>query len=125
MIVGFEQVFGKFGTLNYVRYFEFVVAPGLLLAALNLRFAECILSWKALTWLGALSPAVYYVHNNWIEDCMIVNALAGEPFDLCACPAFLILLTTTIAVAMIYRNRFMPEISWGIFEYAKNLRDSD
>lgn len=105
MIVGFEQVFGKFGTLNYVRYFEFVVAPGLILAALNLRSVERILSWKALTWLGALSPAVYYVHNNWIEDCMIVNALAGEPFDLRAGPAFLIMLTTTIAVAMIYRKQ--------------------
>ena len=104
MVVGFEQVFGRFGTLNYVRYFEFVVALGLILAALNLRFVGRIFSWKALTWLGALSPAVYYVHNNWIEDCMIINALAGEPFDLRAGPAFLILLTTTIAVAMIYRK---------------------
>lgn len=105
IIIGFEQVFGKFGTLNYVRYFEFVAAPGLILAALNLRPVERILSWKALTWLGALSPAVYYVHNNWIEDCIITNALAGEPFDLRTGPAFLIMLTTTIAVAMIYRKQ--------------------
>ena len=85
-----------------------MVAPGLIPAALNLRSVERILSWKALTWLGALSPAVYYVHNNWIEDCMIVNALAGEPFDLRSGPAFLIMLATTIAVAVIYRKRFMP-----------------
>lgn len=104
MIVGFEQVFGSFGTLNYVRYFEFVAAPGLILAALNLRPVERILSWKALTWLGALSSAIYYVHNNWLEDCMIVNALAGDPVDLLAFPAFLIMLVTAIPVAMLYRG---------------------
>lgn len=44
------------------------------------------------------------VHNNWIEDCMIINALAGEPFGLYAFPPFLFLLTTTIPVAIIYRE---------------------
>ena len=103
-IVGFEQVFGNFGTLNYVRYFEFVAAPGLILAALNLQPVERILSWEALIWLGALSSAIYYVHNNWMEDCMIVNALAGYPVDLRAFPAFLILLATAIPIAMLYRG---------------------
>ena len=104
MIVGFEKVFGDFGALSYVRYFEFVAAPGLILAALNLRLVERIFSWKALFWLGTLSPAVYYVHNNWIEDCMIINALAGEPVDLRAFPVFLIILVTAVPVAMLYRR---------------------
>ena len=102
-VVGFEKVFGPFGTLKYVRYFEFVVAPGLLLAAVNLPLVSRFLSREPFLWLGALSSAIYYVHNNCMEDYMILNSLAGEPVNLLSFPAFLMILVSVIPVAMVYR----------------------
>ena len=104
MFVGFENVFGEFGTRTYVRYFEFAAAPGLLLTALNLTPVARVLSWKPLMGLSALSTAIYYVHNCLMEDCMIVNHLAGNPVDLCSWPAFLIILVGIIPAAMVFRK---------------------
>ena len=90
--------------MNYVRYFEFVVAPGLLLAAVNLPPVSRFLSRAPFLWLGAFSSAIYYVHNNCMEDYMILNSLAGEPVNLLSFPAFLIILVSVIPVAMLYRK---------------------
>ncbi len=103
-VLGFERVFGGFGTKTYIRYFEFVAAPGMILAALNVPVVGRVLSCRGLLWLGLLSSAIYYVHNNWMEDCLILNFLAGEPVDLRSIPAFLAMLAGTVLLAMLYRR---------------------
>ena len=72
LVVGFENVFGEFGTSNYVRYFEYVAAPGLILSILNLNVPDRIFSWKPLLQLGALSSMIYYIHNNCIDYFAII-----------------------------------------------------
>ena len=101
--VGFERVFGSFGTLRYVRYFEFIAAPGILLAALNLTPVRTVLSWKPLVWLGGLSAAVYYVHNNVMQDYLILNELTGSKFNLLTPVSFLLIVLSMIPWAMLYR----------------------
>ena len=103
-VVGFEKVFGDFGTSTYIRYFEFVAAPGLILAAMNLKLIRKLLSWKLLAGLGGLSAAVYYVHNNCMEDYLILNRLAGDPVDLLSFPIFLLILLSMIPAALLYRK---------------------
>ena len=102
--VGFEKVFGSFGTMAYVRYFEFVAAPSLILMALNLQPMALIFSWKPLLWLGTLSPIIYYIHNCLMEDCLILNHLAGEPVNLVTWPVLLLILIGIIPAAMLYRK---------------------
>ena len=63
-----------------------------------------MLSWQPFLWLGALSPAIYYVHNNWLEDLMIINTLAGEPVNLLSLPAFLIMMAGVLPVALLYQR---------------------
>lgn len=104
MAAGFERVFGDFGTMAYVRYFEFVAAPGMILAAVNLDPVSRLLSWKPFLWLGALSSAVYYVHNCVMEDWMIGNRLLGDPLSFLSLPVFLLVFLSTIPAAMLYRR---------------------
>lgn len=103
MILGFERVFGPFGTIKYVRYFEFVAAPGILLAALNLRPIRAMLSCRPLCWIGGLSAAVYYVHNNVMQDYWIINKLTGEHIDLLSPVAFLLIVASMIPFALLYQ----------------------
>ena len=93
LILGFDRVFGEIGTSTYVRYFEFLVAPGLVLAALNLAPVTRLLESKPLLWLGALSTPIYYVHNNLMEDISIVNDLTGSPINFSSFPVFILILT--------------------------------
>ena len=105
MIVGFERVFGVFGTMNYVRYFEFIAAPGILLGAVNLPPLRKALSWEPLCALGGLSAEIYYVHNNVLEDYWILNRITGDRVNLLAPAAFLLMLASVIPWAMLYRYR--------------------
>ena len=104
MVAGFENVFGEFGTKNYVRYFEFIAAPGMILSALNLKPIERVFSWQPLLWLGALSSTIYYIHNNCMEDYLIINAVAGNPLDLKSFPAFVVILVSMIPLAIISKK---------------------
>ena len=109
MIVGFERVFGVFGTMNYVRYFEFVAAPGILLAALNLPLVRNGFSWEPLCMLGSLSAEIYYVHNNVFQDYWMLNRATGERINLLAPPAFLLMVVSVIPWGVLYkylRTRF-------------------
>ena len=101
--LGFERVFGALGTMRYVRYFTFVAAPGILLAALNLSPVRTLLSWKPLVWLGGLSAAIYYVHNNVMQDYLLLNALTGSKVDLLAPVSFLLILLSMIPWALLAR----------------------
>ena len=104
MIVGFERVFGDFGTSTYVRYFEFVVAPGLLLAALNLSPITRFFEWKPFVWLGILSSSIYYVHNNVMEDYMILNKLCNNPLSFLSLPFAILVILSVIPVGMLYQR---------------------
>ena len=99
--LGFERVFGTLGTMRYVRYFTFVAAPGLLLAALNLKPIRALLSLEPLVWLGGLSAAVYYVHNNIMQDYLLLNTLTGSKLDLLAPASFLLVLLSMIPWALL------------------------
>ena len=106
--VGFERVFGPFGTKAYVRYFEFAAAPGILLCALNLKTVREALSWRPLVWLGGLSASVYYVHNGLMEDYKILNRLTGMRIDFLSEPVFLLVIVSVIPFAVLFqRSRFM------------------
>lgn len=76
--IGFGKIFGDIGSAPYVRYFEFLAAPGLLLAAVNLEPAKKVLGCKPLIWLGMLSIPIYYVHNSVFEDIRILNSISGS-----------------------------------------------
>ena len=102
LIFGFKRIFGIIGSRSYIRYFEFIAAPGMLLAALNLPPVTKFLEWKPILWLGGLSTAIYYVHNNVMQDYVILNALAGEPVSFSAWPVFLLTVISMIPFAMLY-----------------------
>ena len=101
---GFERVFGPVGSRAYVRYFEFVAAPALVLAALNLPAVSAFFSLRPFLFLGSLSAAVYYVHNCVLEDAMILCRLAGDPVSLLAFPAFLLLMLAMLPAAWLYEK---------------------
>ena len=103
LALGFERVFGALGTMRYVRYFTFVAAPGILLAALNLAPVRTLLSCGPLVWLGGLSAAIYYVHNNVMQDYLLLNALTGTKIDLLAPLFFLLILLSMIPWALLFR----------------------
>jgi len=104
LLVGFESVFGEFGTSNYVRYFEYVAAPGIILSVLNLNVPDRIFSWEPLLQLGALSSMIYYIHNNCIEDYLILNTVSGSIINLSSFPAFLFILLSVIPIAMLCKK---------------------
>ena len=107
-IVGFERVFGPFGTKSYIRYFEFAAAPGILLCALNLKPIREALSWRPLVWLGGLSASIYYVHNSLMEDYKIVNTITGAKIDFLSEPVFLLVIASVIPFAVLFqRSRLM------------------
>ena len=103
LIYGFKTIFGSIGVSSYIRYFEFIAAPGMILAALNLPPLTKLLSWKPFFYLGGLSTAIYYVHNNIMQDYAILNHLAGEPISFSAWPIFLIVIVSMVPFAMLYR----------------------
>ena len=72
-------------------------------AALNLSPVRALLSWKPLVWLGGLSAAIYYVHNNVMQDYLLLNALTGAKIDLLAPVSFLLILLSTIPWALLFR----------------------
>ena len=103
-VVGFERVFGAFGTKTYIRYFEFVAAPGILLCALNLKAVREAFSWRPLVWLGGLSASVYYVHNALMEDYKILNALTGAKINFLSEPVFLLVIASVIPFAVLFQR---------------------
>ena len=103
LIFGFKTIFGSIGVSSYIRYFEFIAAPGMILAALNLPPVTRLLSWEPFLWLGGLSTAIYYVHNNIMQDYAILNNLAGKPINFSAWPIFLIVIFSIVPFAMLYR----------------------
>ena len=102
LIFGFKTIFGTIGVSSYIRYFEFIAAPGMILAALNLPPVTRLLSWEPFFWLGGLSTAIYYVHNNIMQDYAILNNLAGKPINFSAWPIFLIVIFSVVPFAMLY-----------------------
>lgn len=103
MVIGFEEVFGDVGSSSYVRYFEFVVAPGMLMCALNLPVASKVLEWRPLLWLGALSGAIYYVHNNIMEDYFILDSVCGTGVDFSSGLVFLAVVASVIPFACLWQ----------------------
>ncbi len=103
LFVGFENIFGSIGSSAYVRYFEFVAAPGLLLAALNLRPISSLLAWKPFVWAGLLSGALYYVHNNVMEDYLVLNAVLGSKLSFSSGLVFLAVLMSVIPFAVLWQ----------------------
>ena len=101
--LGFGRVFGSLGTMRYVRYFTFVAAPGILLAALNLPPVRSVLSFRPLVWLGGLSGAIYYVHNNVMQDYLLLNTLTGSKIDLLLPAVFLLILLSMPLWALLFR----------------------
>ncbi len=101
--VGFERIFGSIGGSAYVRYFEFIAAPGLLLAALNLRPISGLLSWRPLVWAGSLSAALYYVHNNVMQDYLLLNAAFGSKLSFSSGLVFLAVLVSVIPFAVLWQ----------------------
>jgi peptidoglycan/LPS O-acetylase OafA/YrhL len=101
--LGFGRVFGSLGTMRYVRYFTFVAAPGILLAALNLPPIRPVLSFRPLVWLGGLSGAIYYVHNNVMQDYLILNTLTGSKINLLLPAVFLLILLSMPPWALLFR----------------------
>lgn len=102
--VGFENMFGPVGGYAYVRYFEFIVAPGLLLAALNLHPISSLLARKPIVWAGLLSGALYYVHNNVMEDYLILNAALGSRLDFSSGLVFLAVVASVIPFAVLWQH---------------------
>jgi peptidoglycan/LPS O-acetylase OafA/YrhL len=102
-VLGFERFFGTLGAMRYVRYFTFVAAPGILLAALNLTPVRAALSVTPLVWLGGLSAAIYYVHNNVMQDYLLLNTLTGSKIDLLAPASFLLIVLSMIPWALLFR----------------------
>ena len=102
-VLGFERFFGALGTLRYVRYFTLVAAPGILLAALNLTPVRKVFSVTPLVWLGGLSAAIYYVHNNVMQDYLLLNTLTGSKINLLAPASFLLIVLSMIPWALLYR----------------------
>ena len=107
LVLGFERVFGVLGTARYIRYFEFIAAPGILLAALNLAPVRNLLSRKPLVWLGGLSAAIYYVHNNVMQDYLLLNTSTGSKINLLAPLSLLLVVLSMIPWAMLFRAAFL------------------
>ena len=103
LIVGFERVFGRIGGSPYVRYFEFIAAPGLLLGAMNLSPVRKCLEWKPVFWLGTMSGAIYYVHNNIMEDYRILSNTTGIHVDFSAGWVFLAVLISILPFALLWQ----------------------
>ena len=103
LAVGFENIFGPIGSFSYVRYFEFFAAPGLVLSALNLRPVSKFLEWRPFVWLGALSDALYYVHNNVMEDLFLLNAALGSGINFSSGLVFLAVIAGVIPFALLWR----------------------
>ena len=103
MVIGFESVFGKIGGNPYVRYFEFFAAPGLILAALNLKPVSGILSWKGFVWIGFLSASLYYVHNNVMEDCLILNHVLNLNINFSSGLVFLLICVSIFPFALLWQ----------------------
>ena len=89
--------------MRYVRYFTFVAAPGILLAALNLTPVRSVLSLRPLVWLGSLSGAIYYVHNNVMQDYLLLNTLTGSKINLLLPAVFLLILLSMPPWALLFR----------------------
>ena len=104
MIVGFENVFGKFGNMKYVRYFEFIAAPGIILASINLVPVKKFLSHKAFVFLGELSAAIYYVHNNVMENYIILG-LGGDSWVV-----FLLMMASIIFWGILYKKLLLDNM---------------
>ena len=103
LIIGFENIFGSVGSSPYIRYFEFIAAPGLLLAALNLPPLSMFLEWKPFLWLGTLSGALYYVHNNVMEDYLILKNVPGINISFPSGIEFLLGLLSVIPFAVLWQ----------------------
>ena len=103
LVIGFENIFGTIGSSSYVRYFEFFAAPGLLLVALNLHFIAKFLEWKPFVWLGMMSGALYYVHNNVLEDYYLLNAVLRINQNFSSEFVFLAVLSSIIPFAVLWQ----------------------
>ena len=103
LVIGFENIFGTIGSSAYVRYFEFFAAPGLLLVALNLHLISKFLEWKPFVWLGMMSGALYYVHNNVMEDYYLLNAVLRINLNFSSEFVFLAVLSSIIPFAVLWQ----------------------
>ena len=104
MVIGFESVFGKFGTMKYVRYFEFIAAPGIILASVNLVPVKKFLSHKAFVFLGELSAAIYYVHNNVMEDYILLGVCGDSRF------VFLLMIIIVVLCGILYQKLLLANM---------------
>ena len=112
--IGFEAVFGEIGNAGYVRYFEFIAAPGLILAALNLEPVKKLLECKILVWPGMLSGALYYVHNNVMEDYRLLNSVLESNINFSSWYVFLLVFVSIFPFALLWQYLKNKIISWKI-----------
>ena len=103
LIIGVENIFGPAGSSAYLRYREFLAAPGLLPAALNLPPVSKFSERKPLLWLEMLSGAHYYVHNNMMEDYLILKNVPGINISFPSGIVFLLGLLSVIPFAVIWQ----------------------
>ncbi len=111
LLIGFGNIFGTVGSAPYVRYFEFLAAPGLLLAALNLDPVRMFLEWKPFVWLGMISGALYYVHNNVMQDYFLLDSVLGTSIDFSSGFVFLLVLASVIPFAVLWQYAGKKEYS--------------
>ena len=62
-----------------------------------------MLSFRPLVWLGGLSGAIYYVHNNVMQDYLLLNTLTGSKIDLLLPAVFLLILLSMPPWALLFR----------------------
>lgn len=99
LVLGFETVFGEIGNSDYIRYFEFFAAPALILAALNLDPVKRFFEWKPFLWLGILASMIYYVHNNLMEDYLIIDSLNGSRVNFSSAAVCILAVASTVLCA--------------------------
>ena len=75
----------------------------MLLVALNLHFIAKFLEWKPFVWLGMMSGALYYVHNNVMEDYYLLNAVLRINLNFSSEFVFLAVLSSIIPFAVLWQ----------------------
>ena len=109
-----DWIRGEIGNAGYVRYFEFIAAPGLILAALNLEPVKKLLECKILVWPGMLSGALYYVHNNVMEDYRLLNSVLESNINFSSWYVFLLVFVSIFPFALLWQYLKNKIISWKI-----------
>lgn len=72
----------------------------MILCALNLSPVRKCLEWKPLVWLGTLSGTIYYVHNNIMENYLILDSSLGIHLDFSSGWVLLAVLISIVPFAI-------------------------